>query len=63
MQKQMEVQCGLEKQRIRNEIEAQVTAYIKQGGKIDVLPGLTALNVNTIGSIWNMESNPLQNMR
>lgn len=62
MQKQIDVHSGFDKQRIRDEIEMQVTAYIKQGGRIEVLPDLPLLQVSTIGSIWNTESNPLQSI-
>ena len=42
-----------EKSRIRNEIDAQVEAFLKSGGKIDVLNANKRSPRASIGSVWH----------
>ncbi len=48
----------VEKDRIREEIEAQVQEYLQRGGKIDVLTANQRQQLNTIGSVWDIEFAP-----
>ena len=41
-----------EKNRIRQEIDAQVHKYLQQGGKIDVLSTREGKPRSAIGSVW-----------
>ena len=41
-----------EKNRIRNEIDAQVEEFLKSGGKIDVVNGNQRSPKASIGSVW-----------
>lgn len=41
-----------EKNRIRDEIDAQVRHYLQQGGKIDVLSANNRAPGQAIGSVW-----------
>lgn len=42
----------IERNRIRDEIEAQVREFLQQGGKIHVIGGGRAVQ-RTIGSVWH----------
>lgn len=42
-----------EKNRIRDEIDAQIRQYLQQGGKIDVLSANNRNTGRTIGSVWH----------
>ncbi len=42
----------VEKKRIRDEIEAQVQAFLQQGGKIDIV-GAGGSGNRAIGSVWH----------
>ncbi len=43
----------VEKNRIRDEIEAQVQAFLQQGGKIDVVGNGQTRQRSSIGSVWH----------
>jgi ribulose bisphosphate carboxylase small subunit len=43
----------VEKNRIRDEIEAQIQAFLQQGGKIDVVATGQTRQRNAIGSVWH----------
>ena len=42
-----------EKDRIRDEIDAQIRQYLQQGGKIDVLSANNRTPGQAIGSVWH----------
>lgn len=41
-----------EKNRIRNEIDAQIAEFLKAGGKIDVLADKQSNPKSAIGAVW-----------
>lgn len=53
MRRQYDGNCSSEKNRIRDEIDRQVRAYLQQGGKIEVLSATNRQVGSLIGSVWH----------
>ncbi|TGD75777.1 hypothetical protein E4634_02595 [Mangrovimicrobium sediminis] len=47
-----------EKNRMREEIDAQIRDYLQRGGKIDVLASGQHQSGRSIGSVWHSEDMP-----